>query len=146
MKTLNDKARDIFCLLMEKMDGNDHLRIENVPLMPLVIENLNKDVLTSLGMGNTYSLTNYFVNTGDLIRDPEMCFIVVDHRTETQKSTELVKIIPYSLIQDLVNVKIDSITIKNSVATSIDQAQQHEQKLFADYWLLLIRDAKYLER
>lgn len=144
MKTLNDKARDIFCQLIEKMDNSAFLRIENAPLMPIAIENLNQSVSTVFGKGVTFSLTQYYKENGDIVRYPEMCFIIVDERQTIDDSTELVKIIPYSLENDLFNLKQESVTIINSATTYVDQKLQFEHKLFADYWLVNIQDTNYL--
>lgn len=143
MKTLCDEARNIFCQLIQKMEGRSHLRIDNEPMMPLVIENLNTIVSTSLGQGTLYSLTNYFMRGNSLLCDPEMCFIIIDNRTQDSQS-DLVTIIPYSYQQDLTGINQESISIVNSTATNIIQELQFEHKLFADYWLLHIRDTKYL--
>jgi len=51
--------------------GNLHLRIENLPYLPLVIEALPERGPCGL---RALSVTHYGEQTGDLMRDPEMCF------------------------------------------------------------------------
>ena len=48
---------------------DDYVRIENEPYMPLVIERIGD---------NEYSIAHYFVQNGDMMRDPEITFRIDD--------------------------------------------------------------------
>jgi hypothetical protein len=96
MKTLDLKSTEIFCLLLDKMQGRQHLKIENEPYMPLTIERLGDAYGGNAGL---YSLCHYYEQNGDLMQDPEMCFVFVDGRTSENKGCEKVQVAPYYFAQ-----------------------------------------------
>ena len=81
METLNKFSTKIFCDLLERMQGKQHLKIMNEPFMPLTIEKIGEGIITPWGEGEQYSLCHYYEQNGDLMRDPEMCFVIAKHQT-----------------------------------------------------------------
>jgi hypothetical protein len=73
-----------------------HIRIENAPYMPLVIE--------GIGQGprghRAISVAHYYSQNGDAMRDPEMCFEV-----ETDQAEQIVEIYPYYFLNDGLHVE-----------------------------------------
>lgn len=142
MKTLNLKSTEIFCLLMEKMNGKQHLKIENEPYMSLTIERLG----SAYGDDATlYSLCHYYELNGDLMQDPEMCFVLVDGRTELNPGYEQVQVTPYYFAQANLGYYEQSIVFDNGIMKKCEDELQHGQVEFAEIWLENIREQKFLE-
>lgn len=95
MQRLNQTSTKIFVELLEKMQRQQHLKIENEPFMPLTIERLGEDFQTPWGTTQHYSLCHYYIQNGDLMHDPEVCFLVADK----QDSDQQVKIFPFTFYQ-----------------------------------------------
>ncbi|WP_286920419.1 DUF6908 domain-containing protein [Flavobacterium sp. UBA4197] len=145
MKTLNTKAKTIFCELIDKMESLDHLKITNEPMIPLVIEYLHVNISTPIGIGKQYSLCHYFKQNGDQMQDPEMCFIVVDNRTQTNCNIDLVSIVPYMFQQASGGIYQESIFFENFKIAEINHKIQRDHTLFADFWLSNIQQSGYLD-
>ena len=144
MKTLNIESTKIFCLLLDKLNGKQHLKIENEPFMPLTIENIG-DAYN--GEATLYSLSHYYVQLGDLMADPEVCFIVVDHRGEQTEAYGEVQITPYSFKQANMGIDEESLTFnENGVVKSCDHDMQHEHAEFANQWLANIWQQGFLKK
>lgn len=146
MKTLNTKAKTIFCELIDKMESLDHLKITNEPMMPLVIEYLSVNILTPIGIGKQYSLCHYYEQNGDLMQDPEMCFIVVDNRTQVNRNIDFVSIIPYMFQQASGGIYQESIRFENFKIAEINDKMQQSHTMFADFWLSNIQQSGYLDK
>ncbi len=74
MKTLNKQASKVMNTMVAMMEatGKDHLEIDNCnkAYMPVHIEKLYDDE-----KGAVYSLTHYYKQNGDMMRDPDMEFL-----------------------------------------------------------------------
>lgn len=144
MKTLNVNSTKIFCLLLAKMNGKQHLKIENEPFMPLTIEHIG-DAYN--GEAKLYSLCHYYVQLGDLMQDPEVCFIVVDGRGDDTETYEKVQITPYSFRQANMGIDDESIIFnENGVVKNSDDDMQHEHAEFAEQWLANIWQQGFLKK
>ncbi len=143
MKTLDLKSTEIFCLLMAGMKGEQHLKIENKPYMALTIERLDD---AYGGNASLYSLCHYYELNGDLMQDPEMCFVVVDARTAETPGYENVQVTPYYFAQANLGFYEQSIVFDNGVMKRCDDELQHGQVEFAGIWLKNIKGQGYLKR
>lgn len=144
MKTLNIDSTKIFCLLLDKLNSNQHLKIENEPFMPLTIEHIG-DAYN--GEAKLYSLCHYYVQLGDLMQDPEVCFIVVDGRGYETEAFEKVQITPYSFRQANMGIDDESIAFnENGIVKNCDDDMQHEHAEFAEIWLTNIAQQGFLNR
>lgn len=142
MKTLDKDSTKIFCLLLDKMKGNQHLKIENEPFMPLTIEHIGD---AYGGEAKLYSLCHYYVQFGDLMADPEVCFIVVDHRDDQTEAYEEVQVTPYSFKQANMGIDDESISFnENDVIKKCNDDMQHEHAEFAELWLKNIGQQGFL--
>ncbi len=76
MKKINQKAAKVFNTLLGKMNGEDHLKLDNSEgsFMPVSIERLSTNVSFGSIKVDIYSLTHYFKQNGDLVPDPDMTF------------------------------------------------------------------------
>ncbi len=142
MKTLNVDSTKIFCMLIDKMNGKQHLKIENEPFMPLTIEHIGD---AYGGEAKLYSLCHYYVQLGDLMADTEVCFIVVDHRGNQTEAYGEVQVTPYSFKQANMGIDEESLTFnENGVIEKCDDGMQYEHAEFAEIWLTNIRQQGFL--
>jgi hypothetical protein len=144
MKTLNIDSTKIFCLLLDRMNGKQHLKIENEPFMPLTVEHIG-DAYN--GEAKLYSLCHYYVQLGDLMQDPEMCFIVVDGRGDETEAYGKVQITLYSFRQANMGIDDESIIFnENGVVKYCNDNMQHEHAEFAGQWLANIWQQGFLKK
>lgn len=144
MKTLDKNATQIFCRIIEAMNGNRHLKIINEPFMPLTIERIGEQIITPVGAGLPFSLCHYYEQNGDLMQDPEMCFVVVDHRQQDQ-ALQQASIYPYMFRQANLGIYEESIIIENDRLSKRYEKMQAEHALFANQWLKNIKGQGFLK-
>ena len=135
MKTLNQNSTAIFCCLMEMMNGNEHLNINNEPFMPLTIEKIGEDIITPMGVCCAYSLCHYYEQQGDLVQDPEMCFLIWFDRTEHTEELTKVTIAPFMFQHGNLGIYQESIEFSNQIMGKIHTEMQADHAEFADIWL-----------
>lgn len=134
MKRLNEQATRIFCCLIKKLEGGQHIKLFSEGFMPLSIEQLEENILTQDGVATTYSLCHYYKQSGDLMRDPEMVFIVVDNRKD-EKDIKAVHIYPQLYQQDSLGLYEESIRLENGMIKSFIKTWQSAHCAFANQWL-----------
>lgn len=103
--------------------------------MPLTVEQIGKGIATPWGEGKLYSLCHYYEQNGDLMQDPEMCFIVVDNRAAETGDIDFVGVYPYAFIQASLAIYQESANIENNKLTSFSRKQQADHTVFANQWL-----------
>lgn len=64
--------------LISKMGSHDHLKINNDPYMPLVIERIGEDV---------YTMSHYGEQNGDLMADPDMEILLIPETESAEALT-----------------------------------------------------------
>ncbi|MCX2476050.1 hypothetical protein OQZ33_17080 [Pedobacter sp. MC2016-05] len=102
--------------------------------MPLSIENMGGNFPTVWGNGHFYSLCHYCEQNGDLMQDPEMCFLVVDER-KSADDYENLRVVPCSFQNATAECYEESISFM-SERVSLYLPRLHEQHLeFAKIWL-----------
>lgn len=134
MEKLNENATSIFCRLLKKLRDAKYLKLLSEGFMPLVIEKLEDNVVTPLGVGFTLSLCHYYVENGDLMRDPEMVFIIVDNRHQEERIQD-VHIFPKLFQLDNIGLYEESIHIETGQIKLIQKKWQNEHCSFANFWL-----------
>ncbi|MBD1362989.1 hypothetical protein IDJ77_04125 [Mucilaginibacter sp. ZT4R22] len=142
METLNKFSTKIFCELVDKMQGKQHLKIFNEPFMPLTIERAGT---VYWGHGEIISLCHYYKQNGDLMQDPEMCFIMIDKRESDKKDFEKVMLIPYLYQQANMGIYEESLTFKNEIVKEYDVYLQQQHADFANQWLQSIVQQGFLK-
>ncbi|WP_333887348.1 DUF6908 domain-containing protein [Sphingobacterium siyangense] len=145
MEFLSQKATIVFGELLNRIE-NAYLKIENVPYMPLTMELIGVGIETPWGMADLYSLCHYYEQNGDLMQDPEMCFLVTDNRNGFNADFGKLKIAPYMFQQANLGIYQDSIKIENSKLTKFLRKQQKQQTDFANTWLTNIREQGFLTK
>ena len=97
--------------------------------MPLTLEFLH-NVQTGTGQGKLYSLSHSYVQNGDLMRDPEMCFIVVADPGGINTT-----IYPQMYQQDSLALYEESVHINDGKVTGSIPVWQASHCAFANRWL-----------
>lgn len=141
MKTLNEHSTKIFCALLDRLGNNDYLKIENEPFMALHIEKF--DTLYS-GSVVLVSLAHTYVQNGDLMHDPQICFAVADQRGADKKDYKSILIAPYLFRQDNMGIYEETILFEMENSRVIDQERQAGQAEFAVHWLKNIEAQGFL--
>ncbi len=145
MEKLNLKSTEIFSRLLRAMQGEQHLKINNEPFMPLTIEQIGEAISTPWGVGTLYSLCHYYEQNGDLMQDPEMCFVVVDNREAEATAWGQVVIVPYMFQQANLGIYQESVIIEDGKLTKFLRKMQADQTAFANSWLANIEAQGFLK-
>ncbi|HVM86688.1 MAG TPA: hypothetical protein VMT76_00775 [Puia sp.] len=144
MKKINEQATKIFCRLIDKMNNEEYLKLSAEGYMPLVIERIAENIMTDFGAAKLYSLAHYYEQNGDLMSDPQMCFLVIDQRTQT-KDIEHIFIYPQMYQLDGLGIYEESILIKDNRVIGCKKAWQDGHCGFANLWLNNIRQQGFLK-
>jgi hypothetical protein len=144
MKKLNETSTKIFCQLLDKLGVQEHRQIRINNYMPLTIELIGSNIETPYGNAKWYSLSHHFEQNGDLMRDPEMCFLVVDHRIEPNDFV-LVGIYPQMYQQDSLGIYEESVKLDTSGVQHYLPKWQQAHCQFANGWLKNIRAQGFLK-
>ena len=144
MKTINKTATEVFCRLLRKLAERQYIKLVSEGYMPLSMECILENIETPYGDAKLYSLCHYFEQNGDLMRDPEMCFLVVDNRTESNQY-ELIGIYPQMYRLDSLGIDQESIRIENSKMVSFREAMQRDHAIFACLWMKNIKQQGFLK-
>lgn len=132
MKQLNKKSTRIFLKLIQKLGTQDCITLQVEEFMPLHVE-LLQSVETETGVGKLYSIAHTYVQNGDLMRDPEMCFIAVPATDNTQ-----LFVFPQMYQQDSIGLYEESVHITDGKVTGSIPLWQQSHCAFANMWLLNI--------
>jgi len=144
MKQLNEQATRIFCRLLKKLEGEQLSKLYSEGFMPLSMERLEENILTPEGVGTTYSLCHYYKLNGDVMRDPEMVFIVVDNRKD-EKDMESVHIYPQLYQVDSLGLYEESTRIENGQIKSFHKTWLFAHCVFANKWLCNIQMQGFIQ-
>lgn len=144
MQKLNQSATKIFCRLLQKLNGKQHLKITIPEFMPLCIERIDDEIKTTFGIGDLYSICHYYELNGDLMRDPEMCFIVVDKRNHP-KDYLSVDIFPQMYQLDSLGIYEESIRIESKSVINCIKVWQSGHCQFANQWMKNISQQVFLK-
>lgn len=143
MKQLSENSTRIFCALIDSLHGGCFTEIINEPFMSLHIEELDVKQQTPYGIGNQYSLCHYYEQEGDLMQDPEMCFLMIDDRKSDVSNMGKVTVIPYMFQQANLSIYQQSIIWLSNGTANIDAKIQADHAAFAETWLTNIEAQGY---
>lgn len=142
MQKLNQQATKIFCHLLEQLKDEIYVQLLSDGFMPLSLECICTNITTPYGVANLYSLSHTYTQNGDLMRDPEMCFFVIDKRTDPREY-HLVGVYPQMYRQDNLGLYEESISIERGEFTVI-KAWQKGHCNFASQWMINIKEQGFL--
>lgn len=133
----------IFCRLLKKLADRQHIKILSEGYMPLSVECVLENIQAAFGSAKLYSLCHYFEQNGDLMRDPEMCFLVVDNRKDYSQFG-LIGIYPQMYRLDSIGLDQESIRIENGKLIGCRESMQRDHAIFACSWLTNIKQQGFL--
>jgi hypothetical protein len=117
--------------LSELLQGRDHVRIENGPYVPLVVERLE-------GM-NQISMCHYGEQNGDAMRDPEVVFVVTKSPAGTYGAR------PAYYRNDW--IAVEHATVDGLFGdVPVKPQRQKDLDTFASMWFENLRDQGFFER
>jgi hypothetical protein len=144
MKKLNEKSTRIFCRLLDKLKQEEYIRLTSEGYMPLTIERIGENINMAEGVATQYSLCHYYTQNGDLMRDPEMGFLVVDNRTKPNEYS-LISIYPQFYQLDNEAYYEESISIEGGQVTNYIKAWHDTHCSFANLWLQNIQAQGFIK-
>lgn len=134
MKALNKEAAEVFKKLLSMVDDRGYVKIDNSEglFMPVSVE-----ILDTQDSFLDVSVAHYFEQNGDLMADPEMCFMF--DKTED-------KVYPYYFKQDGHGIEAASgyIDGQSGMLVVLKPAHQYGQTNFADIWMSNIKEQQGL--
>ena len=114
------------------IDGaNDHKKIDNTKgtFMPVHVEHVNK-----CSLGQIFSIAHYYKQNGDMMRDPDMEFILGGDG----------EYYPISFWQDAPTIRDEPLTWKNGEMVSYNEKRQAALVTFANTWMRNIKEQQGL--
>lgn len=126
MKAIGPKAKHVMDVLTELCTHlGDHYKYHTEPFMDVVVEYIG-----NCNLGAMFSVAHYYEQNGDLMRDPEMCFI-------RGKDGEYY---PYYYRLDGLGIEEDVMQMNDKGELTCKNAtQQKGQANFAESWMRNIK-------
>lgn len=144
MKKLNKQATAVFARLLDKLGDNTYLKLTAENFMPLTLEVIGTGIAFQDDTATLYSLTHYYELNGDLMRDPEMCFLVID-LGDVPPIGRALFVYPQYYQQDNLGIYEESIRITNNQVEFFKPHWQKDHAVFANSWLCNISQQGFLE-
>ena len=132
MKAISQRAKKVMDVLTGYIDGaNDHKKIDNTKgtFMPVHVEHVNK-----CSLGQIFSIAHYYKQNGDMMRDPDMEFILGGDG----------EYYPISFWQDAPTIRDEPLTWKNGEMVSYNEKRQAALVTFANTWMRNIKEQQGL--
>ena len=131
MKTLNKQSTQTMNKMVSMMEDG-YIKIDNTggSFMPVSVEQIFENEKFRI-----YSVAHYYEQNGDLMADPEMCFLM------DKKSGSY---LPSYFKQDNIGMEQESIIIENGVIKGYSPKMQADHVAFANMWLRNIKDQQNL--
>lgn len=139
MKSINEHATTIFFSLLERLGNEQYIKLTSEEFMPLHFEFIG-EVVTNYGVCNAFSLMHSFIQNGDLMRDPEMCFL---HFTDDPGNV-FKGLFPYTYQLDAIGVYQEAIKFHQFCHMDIDLCLQEQLSDFANLWLANVKDQGFI--
>ena len=131
MKALNAKATATMNKMVSMMeDGYIKIDNSNGSFMPVCVEQIFE-----IETYRIFSVAHYYEQNGDLLADPEMCFINIK---------EVGSYLPSYFKQDNIGMEQESIIIENDVIKGYRAKMQADHTSFANMWLRNIKNQQNL--
>jgi hypothetical protein len=144
MKKLNQESTRIFLRLLKKLGKENFIQLHSTDVKPLNVELVEEEVTTiSKEKAKLYSVSHILKQSGGVMRDPEMCFIVVDNR-KNPTDMHNVAVYPQLYRQDDLDLYEECVVIDQGVIKSYKPLWQEGHYLFATQWLKDIKEQGFL--
>jgi hypothetical protein len=123
---LSPQGEAVMDTLREGMSVGSYKKIDNAEDVFMA---LHVECIGECNLGHIFSLSYYYTQHGDLMRDPEMLFIQAEDGGYY----------PVEIWQDAVNSHGVGVLIEDGLAVSVDETEQADMTVFAEVWLKNIR-------
>ena len=149
MKHISQAARKVIDKLVENLsepgdaktfDAHNYTEKWNGGIMAVHVENIGN--IPSNGTGNLYSITHYYKQNGDMMRDPEMIFWC--GQTINQKCEIVDTYYPVYFRQDNAGIADESVSFENGACIGYRRAMQADHAKFANLWMKNIKEQQRL--
>lgn len=126
MRAINKNGKKVMDILTNKcLNLGDHDKFHTDPFMDVVVEYID-----DCELGAMYSIVHYYEQNGDLMRDPEMCFIRGGDG----------EYYPYYYRQDGLGIEEDNLWRgEKGQIKGYDSARQNAHVTFARMWMRNIK-------
>ena len=133
MKPINQQAKKVMDVLTERMDHetSDHKQIDN---SKGAFMQVHMELIGKCNLGPIYSITHYYKQNGDLMRDPDMEFIKGGDG----------EYYPISFWQDAPLKRDEAVEWKDGEISGIKPKLQAELATFANTWMKNIKEQQGL--
>jgi hypothetical protein len=142
MTSIQPASATIFFELLNNLDNNGYKKFIREGFMPLCVELIGK-LHTTFGSADAYSICHYYEQNGDLMRDPEMCFLLMPKNSFNELPNQ---IFPYYYRLDGLGIEQESITFEPGGIMLINPNLQKQHVDFANQWLLNIKEQGFLSK
>ncbi|MDR3716716.1 MAG: hypothetical protein P4L51_28245 [Puia sp.] len=143
MKRVNHESNKVFAVLLERLNDHQHMRLELNGYLPLVMEKLEENIVTPVGITIRYSLEHEQTWEGKVLRVPKMNFLVIDFRLDKEE-VEFMGIFPCYFLNDVTGTEQHSLGIEHGQVISINKRWQSDHTVFANTWLKNIGQQGFL--
>lgn len=144
MYKLNKPATKALIGLLNRMGDQVYLKLRSEGFLPLTAEKIGREIETPFGKGFLLSLAHYYEQNGDLMRCPEMVFIVVDKR-HYPKDFDSLFAFAQLYQQDDLGIYEESTAISNGRLIGFNDCCQRSHISFANRWLHNIQMQGFLK-
>ncbi|AVQ11263.1 DUF6908 domain-containing protein [Leptospira santarosai] len=124
------------------------LKIKNEGFMDLVIEHIGKGPLGH----DAISVCHYYIQNGDMMRDPEVCFQLIEEVTIKKikgisKIQKELKMIPYLFVQDGGRPRYDEVYLLNEDGSvhEVSLKLQYSIQGFCNFWSKNLKSQGFLD-
>jgi len=131
MMYLSESAQQIFCKVIEQLQGEDYAKIDNSKgsFMPLTVERLYK-----ANVGCVYSFCHYGEQNGDLMKDPDVVFLHLNTG----------EVAPMEFQNDYASAYDRVLEVRDGQLNVLDQRQYNSLLSFANVWMNNINEQQCL--
>ena len=131
MKCLNEQAEAIFRKLTEGLvKVGDHRKVDNAPGSFMAV---SVEIIGRSGLGPLISVAHYYEQNGDLMRDPDVVFLIGADR----------HVYPISFRQDNLGIYLESAYVEDGV-WKVRVKMQADLCSFCNQWMRNIDDQQQL--
>jgi hypothetical protein len=139
MKSINEQALKIFSALLETLGHKDYIKLNSDGYTSLSVECIG-ELSCGFGTARAYSLMHIFTQNGELMRDPEMCFL----HFKDDGVNILPGVFPYIYQLDRLGVRQESILFTSFGQMEVIAGLQEQHSEFANSWMANIKEQGFI--
>lgn len=138
---ISNKSKVFFAHVLTLMGEAKHISIDNAPgIFYRFSAEIYLDYYScKLGTGYLVSFAHYYKLNGDLMQAPEVMFLVIDERTEQDKSLEKLRVYPMAYQQADISYYEEFLKVEDNKTWVAPKAQRSCCE-FCEMWFPNIRE------